>query len=159
MDFQEKGAKEPASTRLFKTVKDQVIEIADREKTDTSGVIEVFVMRGVRDYFKSNKSVKKKKDTLNFDTWPYAPTELIRDAWLKAKKEAGGSISQTAINTIGKEIKKAVDAGFSVDDCLSQAENGKWKGFDSSWMKKTVSSGKKYQTAKDAFNDKSLLDF
>ncbi len=165
MVFTEKGTKEPASTRLFKMVKKQVIEIAELENSDISGVIEEFVMIGIQDYFKKHSKTKsvavKAKEVLSFDTWPYPPSEQIRDDWLKAKKQAGGSVSQSAINTIGKEIKKAVDAGFSVDDCLAQAENGKWKGFKAEWMKvtETVSSNKRYATTTDAFNDKDLVDF
>jgi hypothetical protein len=82
----------------------------------------------------------KVEASLDLSSWPYAPSEQIFKDWIKAKKAAKGSISQTAINTVGKELHKAVLAGHTVDDCLSVAENGKWKGFKAEWMKSNTLS-------------------
>ena len=71
---------------------------------------------------------------LGYSSWPYAPDQGLIDDWLKAKKAAGGSVSQTAINTVGKELHKAHAAGFTVEQCLEAAENAKWKGFKAEWM-------------------------
>ncbi len=77
---------------------------------------------------------KKITERLNYDLWPSLPDDDCLDAWLVAKKKANGSVSQRAINTVGKELHKVVDAGVSVEDALDIAENSKWRGFKSEWV-------------------------
>lgn len=83
----------------------------------------------------TNNTNNKQKRILDYSKWPYRPNDELLDAWLKSKKSAKGSISQTAINTVGKELHKAVDLGFTVEQCLEKAESSKWRGFQSIWMK------------------------
>lgn len=59
--------------------------------------------------------VKKKQVGLNYDSWPCLPdAQLIKD-WLISKKKAKGSISQSAIDTVGKELHRAVMMGLTVE--------------------------------------------
>ncbi|WP_333609470.1 hypothetical protein [Arsukibacterium sp.] len=85
-----------------------------------------------------NKDINKPKQKtpeLDFSEWPQAPDPEILKAWLTMRKRVKASVSQLAMNTIGKELAKAVDNGFTVDDCLRQAEASSWKGFKASWVK------------------------
>lgn len=78
---------------------------------------------------------KKKTSALDFSAWPQAPDPEILKAWLAMRKRVKASCSQLAMNTIGNELIKAVKNGFTVDDCLRQAEASSWKGFKASWVK------------------------
>lgn len=120
-------------------VHDAIDRIMEETGAPISDVKKVLIRNGIQRYDEKNsKPVKAKhpKTDINFDKWPDVATPHILADWLKAKKQAGGSISQTAINTVGGELHKAVAMGFTVDECLSVAENSKWKGFKAEWMKK-----------------------
>ena len=91
-----------------------------------------------RSHMKQSKAVavaaSKPVTGLDYSSWPYVPDQGLIDDWLKAKKAAGGSVSQTAINTVGKALHKAHEVGFTVEQCLEAAENAKWKGFKAEYM-------------------------
>lgn len=84
---------------------------------------------------KRNKDINNISDKLDFSEWPQQPDPEILKAWLAMRKRVKASCSQLAMNTIGNELGKAVQDGFSVDQCLRQAEASGWKGFKSSWVK------------------------
>jgi hypothetical protein len=92
---------------------------------------------------KKEKNGKNEKNTTvyDFSTWPQEPDQETFNAWIAAKKKAKGSVTQTAINTVGKEISKAVMNGVSVNECLEAAENGCWKGFKAEWVTAAKASG------------------
>ena len=103
-------------------------------------------------------TIKAKKGTsLNYDRWPYLPSDELLSAWLKSKKKAKGSLSQMAINTVGKNFHIAVNNGWTVEDCLEKAENSNWKGFDADWMgvKKNETTT---QSAYDRLTDRSWCE-
>ena len=50
------------------------------------------------------------------------------------RKKAKASNTQLAMNTIGKELEKAVSGGLTVDYCLSIAESSGWRGFKADWV-------------------------
>ena len=85
---------------------------------------------------KNEKNEKKEKNKeLDYSQWPELPDpELLKD-WMAMRKRVKASVSQSAINTIGKQLTIAVSAGFTVDQCISEAETRSWKGFKSEWMK------------------------
>jgi len=79
-----------------------------------------------------NKDIKVK---INFDSWPNLISDELLQDWLKMRKRVKASCSQSAINNIGKQLHLAVLAGFTVEQCISEAETRSWKGFKSEWMK------------------------
>lgn len=99
---------------------------------------------------RKNKEVKNTNNTLSanldFSAWNQRPSENILEAWLAMRKRVKASLSQQAINTIGKEINLAIAAGFTVDECLSKAEVANWKGFECQWMENTRGSKNAQQT-------------
>jgi hypothetical protein len=84
---------------------------------------------------KRTKEVKSISDSLDFSAWPQQADPEILEAWLLMRKKVKASCSQISMNTIGKELEKAIAAGFNVDYCLSTAEASGWKGFKASWIK------------------------
>lgn len=80
------------------------------------------------------RNIRQKKTELDFSSWPSRPNDKLLEDWLKKKKSAGGSVSQSAINTVGREVSIAVKNGFTVDECISAAENAGWRGFKHEWM-------------------------
>lgn len=71
---------------------------------------------------------------LDFSAWPQQADPEILEAWLVMRKRVKASCSQVSMNTIGKELEKAISAGFSVDYCLSTAESSGWRGFKAEWV-------------------------
>ena len=59
--------------------------------------------------------------------------QILKD-WIAARKKAKATHSQTAINSVGKQLHKAKAMGFSVNDCLSEAVTRGWRGFKADWM-------------------------
>jgi len=87
---------------------------------------------------KNVKNVKKvitSAVALDYSSWPGMPDEQILKDWLAARKKAKAAHSQTAINSIGKELHKAVAMGFTVNDCGEEAATRTWRGFKAEWMK------------------------
>lgn len=87
-----------------------------------------------------NISLKSIGSELDFSAWPQQPSADILAAWLKRRKEVKATNSQLAMNTIGKELHKAVQMGFSVDYCLCEAESSGWKGFKADWLQRQVAT-------------------
>lgn len=54
--------------------------------------------------------------------------------WLKAKKKAKGSVTQRAMNTVGKQLDLIVAAGLTVEEALEKAESREWKGLEADWV-------------------------
>ena len=85
---------------------------------------------------KKKKTKKAEREDLVFDSWPWVPNAKLLNAWLDSKSKKG-SISQTTMDTVGKQFHIAVDNGFTVEECLEKAESSGWAGFEASWMKKS----------------------
>lgn len=80
------------------------------------------------------KEVNNISSNLDFSEWPQQPNPEILEAWLVMRKKVKASNTQLAMNTIGKEMAKAVSGGLTVDYCLSMAESSAWKGFKADWV-------------------------
>lgn len=86
---------------------------------------------------KKEKEQKEKRPAaspINFNNWPSQPEKQLLDDWLKQRKAKKASNSQTAINAIGKQIAKASDMGFSVDEILELCLLRGWTGFEAAWL-------------------------
>lgn len=84
------------------------------------------------------ESSPKKKPKLDYSSWPQLPDEQILKDWLKARSKARAVHSQTAINSIGKELHKAVAMGYTVNQCGEEAATRGWRGFKAEWMQGSV---------------------
>lgn len=84
------------------------------------------------------KSPAKKKPEIDYSSWPDIPDDQILKDWLQSRKKAKATHSQTAINAIGKELRKAVDMGYTVNQCGEEAATRGWRGFKAEWMQNSV---------------------
>lgn len=128
--------------RVPEEIKDWIYSEAAKDDRDPGYFLTKLIREKHMEKKQTIPAVEKKPkppavQQLDFSSWPYLVDPELMGAWLKAKKSAGGSISQIAINTVGKELHKAVALGFTVGECLEAAENNKWKGFKAEWMKKS----------------------
>jgi len=95
---------------------------------------------------KNVKNVKNVKNTdtgaasIDYSSWPAMPSDQVFKDWLAARRKAKATHSQTAMNQIGKELRKAAAMGISVDECLAEAATRGWRGFKAEWL-----SNGKYQ--------------
>ena len=100
---------------------------------------------------------EKKKDkgaaALDYSSWPSLPDKQIFKDWMTARVKAKGINSQTAINTIGRELHKAVEMGFTVNECGEAAGTAVWKGFKAEWMKNNAGQQQNAQPAKRIIKD------
>jgi uncharacterized protein YdaU (DUF1376 family) len=78
---------------------------------------------------------KKKRVALNYSCWPQQPSEQVMSDWLAMRKRLKADVSQTVINSFGRELQLAVQSGFSVDDCLMECVTSNWRGFKAAWIK------------------------
>ena len=58
-------------------------------------------------------------------------TEQVAEDWLKVRKEAKASNTETAFKGILREIEKT---GLSADECIRVAAENSWRGFKAEWL-------------------------
>ncbi len=165
--YEKKEKRLPIGGRVRESVKLSVADIAAEygDHVKPANIIETFIEEGVKRHFAKSKKPANALSTkstsqskLNLDKWPYAPTPELLTDWYRAKKSAGGSVSQRAINGVGDELHKAVAKGFTVEECLTQAEGNKWKGFKAEWMKREEVSTEVQADFVGTHTDKSWAD-
>jgi hypothetical protein len=80
---------------------------------------------------------KTKSKSKKFDPSSFRPAFISEKSWTdlialrKAKKAAQ---TERAYQAIIDEILKAVEAGFTADDCINKMCNRNWTGFEAAWM-------------------------
>lgn len=86
----------------------------------------------------STREEKRREDNnsakLDFSCWPQEPSEQVLNDWLKMRKRQKADVSQTVINRLAREFKKAAARGMTVDDCLSECVTRNWRGFELNWV-------------------------
>lgn len=78
---------------------------------------------------------KKKRAALDYSCWPQQPSEQVLADWLAMRKRLKADVSQTVVNSFGRELHLAAQAGFTVDDCLMECVTSNWRGFKAAWIK------------------------
>ena len=115
----------------------------------------------------NNQKHKSKKFNPSVDMWndwgfPSKPSTEIFNAWLTMRRDKKYTISELSFKGIGTGLREAVQAGFTVDQCLTKAEGNSWKGFSASWMINSQSSARpSYQSAQPSqqgFLDDDFID-
>lgn len=80
-------------------------------------------------------NINPKKKSLDYSSWPDMPSEQKFDDWKQLRKTKKAPISQTVINKFGKELAKAEELGFTVEECFEQILCRSWQGFEADWLK------------------------
>lgn len=75
-----------------------------------------------------------KNPELDYSCWPAMPDEQTLTDWHAMRKRIKADVSQTVINSFGKELHAATATGFTVDQCLAECVTRNWRGFKSEWM-------------------------
>ncbi len=75
-----------------------------------------------------------KSSVIDFSAFPMAVSPEIWDDYLKHRKAKRAPITQTVVNMLSKELRKAAASGWSVDDALSEAMAAGWQGFKFEWL-------------------------
>ncbi|MCK4706223.1 MAG: hypothetical protein KAT90_12130 [Gammaproteobacteria bacterium] len=88
---------------------------------------------------KKNDNKKPLVKDLDYSCWPSLPDKQIMDDWLIMRKRLKAPVSQTVINRLGKHLYEAVNAGYSINDCMGEAVTRNWKGFKLEWMQNSAS--------------------
>ena len=60
----------------------------------------------------------------------------VTDDWLKVRKAKKGINTETAFRAIEREVKKAIDAGYTANACIILAAEKSWVGFKFEWALK-----------------------
>ncbi|CAM3899523.1 hypothetical protein [Rheinheimera salexigens] len=76
---------------------------------------------------------KAAKD-LDYSNWPAKPSDQVFKDYLTFRKAKKSPMTQTVVNRLAKQLSLAVDAGFTVDDCLGEAMMKGWAGFEYEWL-------------------------
>ncbi|HDL7734740.1 hypothetical protein [Yersinia enterocolitica] len=108
-----------------------------------------------------------KSSAVDFTAFPMAVSSEIWDDYLKHRKAKRAPMTQTVVNMLGKELSKAVAAGWSVDDALSEAMAAGWQGLKFEWLQNrsrpqnqhTPNTGMSRQEALEAHNARVADDF
>jgi hypothetical protein len=82
---------------------------------------------------------------------PFGVTESVWQDWLKLRKEKKAAVTQTALDGIEREAKKA---GVSLQTALETCCARGWTGFKAEWMEvKTTHQDKTLAAARAIFGD------
>ena len=87
------------------------------------------------DQTKEDKNKKKVSQKLDLCSWPNEPNNDLLKEWKQLRTKLKAPVSQTVINRMGKELTKAVQMGFTVDNCLEHIIYKGWRGFEADWLK------------------------
>jgi len=63
-------------------------------------------------------------------------SEEIKEIQRIRKKNNGGVITQRVASSLGTQFSLAIDAGMTIDDCLTEWEDRSWKTFKWAWTDK-----------------------
>ena len=91
-------------------------------------------MEGEEERVVDDASQKRKNSELDFSSWPELPSKQVMADWQSTRKKKRAVISQTVIDEFGKELHRAHNAGFSVDQCLIACVVHNWQGFKLEWL-------------------------
>lgn len=83
-----------------------------------------------------SRTVKKKEhsDEYDFSSWPCKPDEQIFADWLIVRKKKRAPLTVTAMRSMGAELHKAVELGFSVDGALAECVSRNWQAMKVTWL-------------------------
>lgn len=99
-----------------------------------------------------------KTENLDFSGWPKMPDEQILKDWEAMRKRLKANVSQTVINNFGKELHKAVNSGFTVDECLSECVTRNWRGFKAEWLQNIDGKSNGQTTGQSTSRAKRVAD-
>lgn len=77
---------------------------------------------------------KTNKPDLDYSKWPQLPAEQTLSDWIAMRKRLKAEVSQTVINRLTTELTKAVNAGYTVDQCIAECCLRNWRGFQLEWI-------------------------
>lgn len=81
-----------------------------------------------------SKSKTTPSASLDYSSWPSIPDQQILRDWLSHRKQIKAPVSQTVVNSFGKELNLAIGNHFTVDQCLEECMNRGWRGFKAEWL-------------------------
>lgn len=90
----------------------------------------------------------KKTGALDFSCWPYPASEQVFNDWVQLRKAKKAPITQTVVNQVGKELTKAVESGWTVDDVLTETISSGWSKVCFAWVAKNQNSSKGFNADK-----------
>jgi len=71
---------------------------------------------------------------VDFSEWPSQPSDEVWADYVKHRKAKKAPLTQTAVNGIGREAKKAWLIGYSVDAFLTECMQRGWQGGKAEWL-------------------------
>lgn len=92
----------------------------------------------------------KNKMELDFSSWPSKPNDQLWSDWSDMRVRKKQVLSQTTVTRVGNQLQKAVQLGFSVDECFGMWIERGWRGFKADWMDNQQSFGKENKTNKSS---------
>jgi len=82
----------------------------------------------------SNRQKKESAPDLDFTSWPSPPSPQVLADWLSHRKAKRALVTATVLETFGRELHKAVAAGWTVDEALGEAMQRNWQGLNAEWL-------------------------
>ncbi len=97
-----------------------------------------------------NKRKNKQKEKLSFANWPQEPNPEQWSAILEIRRKKKATNSQRALDLLGKQLHRAIEAGHTFQHCMDTWENRQWSGFTAEWLDKPGNNNAtRHQTAAD----------
>lgn len=73
-------------------------------------------------------------DGVDFAAWPETPSAAVWGDYLKHRRELKAAMTQTAVNRLGAEVRRAQSLGYSADDFLAECMLRGWRGGKAEWL-------------------------
>lgn len=82
----------------------------------------------------TKQKTQSKASDFDWSQWPELPDQQILFDWFAMRKEKRAKVSQTVVDTFGREVTKAVQHGFTVDAVMAECVTRGWQGFKVEWL-------------------------
>ncbi len=83
---------------------------------------------------KSKREKKPRAKALDFSGWPEMPSDQVLSDYRKVRQAKKAPLTQTVVNTMGKELQVLERSRVSVDQALTIACVRGWQGFKADWV-------------------------
>jgi hypothetical protein len=92
----------------------------------------------------------RQEATPDLSCWPAQPSpEVLRD-WLALRHRKRADVSETVVKAMAKQLRNAIQRGWSVDECLSHAVLSNWQGFNADWLEHRQATSQRSAAPQDS---------
>lgn len=116
-------------------------DVTDESRVTVTNVTRTEVDTDKEEETKTKPRARAAAPAVDFSEWPSQPSDEVWADYVKHRKAKKAPLTQTAVNGIGREARKAWAMGYSVDDFLTECMQRGWQGGKADWLEGSPQKG------------------